>query len=238
MKNDHATREAMIATCRRMNAEGLNSGTSGNLSVRIDGGLLITPSGIDYEAMKPEQIVEMDMEGRYYGDYVPSSEWRFHYDILRARPDVGSVIHSHAPYCTILACCLLDIRPVHYMVAVAGGSVIKCSGYAPFGTPELSRLALDALGPRNACLLGNHGVIAVASGPEKALELLREVENLARISHGARMLNGGVTLTEADMAVVLKRMRTYGKQAADLTPEDLADPDRVMPPKRAGDRLP
>ena len=105
MKNDHATREAMIATCRRMNAEGLNSGTSGNLSVRIDGGLLITPSGIDYEAMKPEQIVEMDMEGRYYGDYVPSSEWRFHYDILRARPDVGSVIHSHAPYCTMLACC-------------------------------------------------------------------------------------------------------------------------------------
>lgn len=237
MNNDIATREEMIDTCRKLNSGNLNLGTAGNLSVRVDGGLLITPSGIPYESMKPSQIVEMDTEGRYYGDYVPSSEWRFHFDILRRRTDVDSVLHSHAPNCSILACCHLDIEAVHYMVGVGAGSVIKCSGYAPFGTPELSRLAIEALGPRNACLLGNHGVIVVGATPVKALDTLQVVEYLARVNIGARQLGGGVVLGDKEINVVLKRFKTYGKQTAELTPEDLADPDRVMPPVRAGDRL-
>lgn len=238
MSGNLAVRQDMIATCLKMNAEGLNTGSSGNLSVRIDGGFLITPSGVAYEAMTPDQIVEMDMEGRYYGDYVPSSEWRFHYDILRQRTDVNVVLHSHAKNCAILACCRMDIEPIHYMVGVAGDQVIRCSGYAPFGTPELSQLALDALGPRDACLLGNHGVIALGATPSKALSVLREVEYLAEVTIGARLLGGGVRLSNAEMAVVLRRFRTYGKQSSELTPEDLADPDRVMPPERAGDALP
>ena len=227
-------RQDMIDTCLKMNAEGLNSGAAGNLSVRVDGGFLITPSGIAYDRMTPEQIVEMDMEGRYYGDFVPSSEWRFHYDILRSRSDADVVLHSHAPNCAILACCRLDIEPVHYMVGVAGGKVIKCSGYAPFGTPELSRLAIEALGPRNACLLGNHGVIALGASATAALNVLREVEYLARLAIGVRLLGGGVQLSDGEMDVVLKRFRTYGKQAAELTAEDIDDPDRVMPPAWAG----
>jgi len=237
MADSLALRKEMIATCVRMNAEGLNSGSSGNLSVRIDGGMLITPSGVAYENMTPDQIVEMDMEGRYYGDHIPSSEWRFHYDILRNRPDIDTVLHSHAPNCAILACCRIDIEAIHYMVGVGGGSIIKCSGYAPFGTPELSRLALEALGDRYACLLGNHGVIALGATPAKAFGVLSEVEYLAQVTIGARSLGGGVMLTPTEMGVVLNRFKTYGKQTDELTPEDLADPDRVMPPERAGDKL-
>jgi len=229
---DAATREEMINACLRLNAEGLNTGSAGNLSVRIDGGFLITPSGVAYDRMTPEMIVEMDMEGRYRGDWVPSSEWRFHWDILRTRSDVNVVLHSHAVNCAILACARMDIEAYHYMVAVAGGSVIKCSGYAPFGTPDLSREALNALGPRNACLLANHGVIALGTTVDKAFGVLAEVEQLARVVIGVRSLGGGRVLSEAEMAVVLSRFRTYGKQVSELTEADLADSDRVTPPER------
>lgn len=237
MQDSTELRREIIATCLKMNAEGLNSGSAGNISVRIDGGFLITPSGIAYDRMTPEQIVTMDMDGRYYGDYVPSSEWRFHYDILRERADAQVVMHSHAPNCATLACCRMDIESHHYMVGVGGGSVIKCSGYAPFGTPDLSREALAALGPRNACLLGNHGVIVLGKTLDKALSVLREVELLARITIGIASIGRGVKLSDDEMAVVLRRFRTYGKQTSELAPEDLNDPDRVVPPERGGDRL-
>ncbi len=224
-------REDIIATCKRMNAAGLNVGTAGNISVRIEGGLLLTPSGIPYDEMRPEQIVEMDEAGRYYGDHVPSSEWRFHYDILKTRPDVDVVLHSHATHCSVLACCRLDIPPIHYMVAVAGGKVVKCSDYAPFGTKELSAAALDALGPRMACLLGNHGVITVGKTLSSAFNVLQEVENLARIAIGARALGGGVLLTDAEMDVVLRRFKSYGKRPEDIDPNLK---ERVEPPAYGG----
>lgn len=231
MTKYHTIRQEMIDTCRKMNATGLNVGTSGNLSVRIENGFLITPTGIDYDTLKPDQIVEMDMTGRYYGDFVPSSEWRFHYDILRQRTDVNVVLHSHSVNCAILACCRLDIPPIHYMIGVSGGSEIKCSGYAPFGTQELSRAALEALGPRMACLLGNHGVIALGNTPDKAFNVLQEVENLARIYIGTRLLGSGVTLTENDMSVVLRRFQSYGKQLSEIDP---SWPDLVEPPVYGG----
>ncbi|SKA35058.1 class II aldolase/adducin family protein [Consotaella salsifontis] len=229
--NYQGIREEMIATCRRMNAAGLNTGSSGNLSVRIDGGLLITPSGIPYDVMRPEQIVEMDEDGRYYGDFIPSSEWRFHYDIQKARPDIKVVLHSHAVHCAILACCRMDIPPIHYMVGVGGGSVVRCSGYAPFGTQALSNEALKALGPRNACLLGNHGVIALGQTMTQAFGVLEEVENLARIYIGTRTLGAGVLLSDADMDVVLQRFKTYGKQAGEIDPSIA---ERVEPPAHGG----
>ena len=238
MTNQTDIRKEMIDTCLRMNAAGLNLGTAGNLSVRIDGGFLVTPSGISYETMTPGQIVEMDFNERYYGDTIPSSEWRFHHAILKRRPDANAVLHSHAIHCAILASCRLDIPPVHYMVAVAGGSLIKCSGYAPFGTEALSREALAALGPRNACLLGNHGVITLGATMDQAFALLEEVEYLARHYIGTRLLGCGVTLNEAEMAVVLERFKTYGKQADELGDVQDSVGDRVVPPKRGGDRLP
>ena len=231
MQNTSSIRQQIIDTCRNMNAAGLNVGSAGNLSVRIDGGLLITPSGIAYDAMTVDQIVEMDMDGRYYGDFVPSSEWRFHYDILKARPDVDVVLHSHAVNCAILACCRLDIPPIHYMIGVAGGKIVKCSGYAPFGTQKLSELALEALGPRMACLLGNHGVIALGKTLAGAFHVLEEIENLARIYIGTRALGGGTMLSDEEMDVVLERFKTYGKQAKDMDPSIT---ERVEPPVFGG----
>ncbi|MDR3440014.1 class II aldolase/adducin family protein [Telmatospirillum sp.] len=234
MDSQTAIRKEMIATCQRMNSEDLNVGSAGNLSVRIDGGFLITPSGIAYDKMDPSQIVEMDNEGRYYGDFIPSSEWRFHHDIFKARPDVDVVLHSHATHCAILACCRLDIPPIHYMVGVSGGSVVKCSGYATFGTQELSVEALEALGPRNACLLGNHGVIAVGKTLNGTFGVLAEVENLARIYIGTRMLGGGALLSDPQMDVVLQRFKTYGKQTDEIDPSIT---ERVEPPVHGGARL-
>lgn len=237
MSDQLSLRQEMIATCKRMNAAGLNEGSAGNLSVRIDQGFLITPSGIAYDKMLPEEIVEMDFEGRYYGDFVPSSEWRFHHAILKARPDANVVLHSHALHCAILSCCRRDIPAYHYMVAAAGDTVIKCSDYAPFGTPELSQHALEALGHRNACLLGNHGVIALGTSLDKAFGLLQEVEYLAKLTIAVFNLGGGVMLNDADMAVVLERFKTYGKQAAELAATDASVTNRVEPPLRGGDRL-
>lgn len=231
MSSEPAIRQEMIATCLKMNATGLNVGSAGNLSVRVGDGFLITPSGIAYEAMTPDMIVPMDMEGRYYGDLVPSSEWRFHYDILKARPDVDVVLHSHATHCAILACTRRDIPAIHYMVGVGGGAVIKCSDYAPFGTQALSAAALAALEDRMACLLGNHGVIALGKTQGQAFRVLQEVEHLARIYIGTLAIGGGVVLGQAEMDVVLQRFKSYGKQAGEIDP---AISERVEPPVHGG----
>ena len=168
-----ALREAIIATCREMNAKGLNQGTSGNLSHRVDGGVLITPSSVPYETMEPEDIVELGFDGTYRGRHRPSSEWRFHRDILKARPDVDVVLHNHATYSTALACHERGIPPFHYMTAIAGGHDIRVSTYACFGTQELSDAVLKALEGRSACLVGHHGLITVAKTLAKALPRAR-----------------------------------------------------------------
>jgi L-fuculose-phosphate aldolase len=231
MSSHLAIRQEMIATCLRMNAAGLNVGSAGNLSVRVGDGFLITPSGIPYDRTTPEMIVEMDLDGRYYGDYVPSSEWRFHSDILKARPDVNVVLHSHATHCAILACTRRDIPAIHYMVGVAGDRVVKCSDYAPFGTQALSQAAIAALGGRMACLLGNHGVIALGKTQEQAFNVLQEVEHLARVYIGTLAIGGGVVLGDAEMDVVLQRFKTYGKQPSEIDP---AITERVEPPVHGG----
>jgi L-fuculose-phosphate aldolase len=231
MSSELQIRQEIIATCLRMNAEGLNVGSSGNLSVRVGDGFLITPSGISYDKITPDMIVAMDMAGRYYGDYIPSSEWRFHYDILKARPDVNVVLHSHAVHCAILASTRRDIPAIHYMIGVAGGSVVKCSGYAPFGTQALSQEALAALEDRMACLLGNHGIIALGKTQADAFHVLQEIENLARIYIGTLQIGGGVVLGAPEMDTVLQRFKTYGKQLGDIDP---AITERVEPPVHGG----
>ncbi len=212
MSGDGALREAMIATARRMNATGLNQGTSGNLSLRVDGGFLVTPTGMDYEALEPEDIVFMRMDGSHEGRRRPSSEWRFHRDILAARPEVGAVLHAHAMFCTTLACLHRGIPAFHYMVAVAGGVDIRCAPYATFGTEELSRHAVTALEGRKACLLANHGLIAVGTSLADALKRAVEVETLAAMYWRALQVGEPVLLSEAEMAVVLEKFKTYGQQ--------------------------
>ena len=147
-------RQSIIDACLRMNALGINQGTSGNISLRHEAGMLITPTSVPYDDMRPEQIVYMGLDTSHDPQQRPSSEWRFHLDILKARPEVNAVVHAHPPYSTMLAIMGLEIPPVHYMIAVAGGDTIRCAPYATYGTQELSEHAVKALEGRSACLLG------------------------------------------------------------------------------------
>jgi len=219
-KLQHADlREEIIATCLKMTALGINHGTSGNVSARIPEGLLITPSGMAYDRMTPADIVRLDHDGNYDGARLPSTEWRFHYDIMRHRPDVGAIVHNHAMHCTVLACLRMEIPAFHYMVAVAGGETIRVAPYARFGTQELSDHALEALDGRNACLLANHGMIALGSSLEKALDLAIEVENLASCYWRCLQVTRPAILSSAQMGEVLERIAAYGKQPEELAPD-------------------
>lgn len=218
MTGGHEARRAMVETCRRMNAGGLNQGTSGNLSVRAGDGILITPTSLPYDLMEPDDIVSMGFDGRHSGPRRPSSEWRFHADILRLRSDVDCVLHCHATYATTLACHHREIPSFHYMVAVAGGTSIRCAPYATFGTQELSDHALAALEGRRACLLGQHGMIALGATPAAALALAIEVEALARLYLQALALGEPPRLSEDEMARVFAQMRRIGYGGAPDTP--------------------
>jgi L-fuculose-phosphate aldolase len=203
-------RQAIIDACRRMNALGINQGTSGNISIRHDDGMLITPTSVPYDAMTAEQIVFMDMDGAFAEGQRPSSEWRFHLDILRSRGDVGAVVHAHPTYCTILAIMGLEIPPIHYMIAAAGGDTIRCAPYATYGTPELSEHAVKALDGRMACLLDHHGMIAVGPSLAKALWLAVEVETLARQYHGCLQIGRPPLLPADEIERVRLKMSGYG----------------------------
>ena len=215
VKDERATREAVIATALAMNAAGINRGKSGNVSARWrDGafdGFLVTPTGVPYQQTAPEQIVAMTLRGEARGTRLPSSEWRFHRDIYAARADAQAIVHAHAPFATTLACMHRGIPAFHYMVAVAGGKEIRCAPYATFGTQELSDHAVAALAGRRACLLANHGMIAVGASLEHALALAVEVETLAEMYWRVLQIGEPVLLSEGEMDVVLEKFRTYGQ---------------------------
>jgi L-fuculose-phosphate aldolase len=209
-------RREVIDTCLKMNAEGINQGTSGNVSVRCEEGFLITASGIAYEKMKPAHVIEMDLEGNYRGDYLPSSEWRMHMDIFRARSEAKAIVHVHSPYATALACLRKEVPAFHYMIGVTGGVSLRVSDYAEFGTQALSDTMLKAMEGRTACLLANHGQICFGPNLSKALWLAGEIENLCHQYWAASLAGKPVILDEAQMTSVLKRFKTYGKQPQDL----------------------
>jgi L-fuculose-phosphate aldolase len=204
-------RQEIIETARRMQACGLNQGTSGNLSVRLEDRLLITPTGMQYDRMRDEDVVELMFDGRVVGSGMPSSEWRIHRDILASRRDADVVLHAHPMFATALACLRRPIPAFHYMVAVAGGDSIRCAPYARFGTQPLSDMALAALQDRRACLMANHGILVLGDSLEKALALAIEVETLA--GQYLRTLEVGepVLLTSAEMNEVLTAFKTYGQ---------------------------
>lgn len=231
-----ALRRAVIATCREMNRLGINQGRSGNVSVRVPEGFLITGSGIAYDAMEPRHVVEMDLDGGYRGEVLPSSEWRMHLDLMRTRPDAQAVVHTHATYATALSCLRLGIPAFHYMVAVAGGPEIRCAGYATFGTEALSRQMLAAIEGRSAALLANHGVIVIGRSLGDALARAVEVETLAKQYWIARTLGAPVVLDEAEMARVLARFRCYGQQRRQNDPDAIEMPVRRDQPRRANRR--
>jgi len=216
-EDDAILRREMVETCRRMNATGINQGTAGNLSVRSRDGFLITPTSLPYDLMEPDDLVRMDFDGTYDGRRRPSSEWRFHRDILQARRDVDVVLHCHSVYATTLACHHKAIPSFHYMTAVAGGTTIRCAAYATYGTQALSDNALSALDDRLACLLGQHGQISLGKTLTAALALAVEVETLSRLYVQALVLGEPPVLPDDEMERVLLQMRnmSYGR-APDL----------------------
>ena len=205
-----AKRQSIIDACRQMNTLGINQGTSGNISLRHGEGMLITPTSVPYDTMQPDQIVFMKLDGAPAAGQRPSSEWRFHRDILKARPEVNAVVHAHPPFSTVLAIMGMDIPPIHYMIACAGGDTIRCAPYATFGTEELSRRAVTALEDRSACLLAHHGMIAVGTSLAKAMWLAAEIETLARQYHGCLQIGTPPLLSKIEIQNVRARMAGYG----------------------------
>lgn len=203
----------VIATALAMTPAGINRGKSGNVSRRFGDGYLITPTGIDYDLLQPQDIVLIDKLGRWdKAGREPSSEWRMHHDIYAARADAGAIVHAHPVYATALACLRQGIPAFHYMVAAAGGRDIRCSDYALFGTQALSDTMLRALEGRRACILANHGIIAYGRDLRKALALAVEVETLAEQYAVACQLGEPVLLSDAEMDDALNRFQTYGHQ--------------------------
>ncbi len=208
-------RETLISTAIEMNACGLNQGRVGNLSVRVDDGFLITPTGLAYAELGPSDIVHMGADGSWAkGQRKPSSEWHFHCDILREYASANAIVHVHSTYATALAATHRGIPAFHYMIAIAGGEDIRCCPYATFGSAELSTLVVAALKDRRACLMANHGMVAYAEDLPAALALAREVELLAKQYCISLQIGGPVLLSEEQMQEALDKFSTYGKQDA------------------------
>jgi len=206
-------RLAVVTAARRLAATGMNPGRSGNLSARVAGGFVVTPSGAAYETLHPDDLVHVDLDGSSGdGQRTPSSEWRLHRDIYARHIEAGAVVHTHSPYATTLACLHRAIPAFHYEVAFAGGADIRCAPYATFGTQELSDAALEALAGRRACLLGNHGAVAYGETLDAAVDLADKVEALARLYWQALQLGEPRLLDAAEMARVLERFAGYGKE--------------------------
>jgi L-fuculose-phosphate aldolase len=212
--SEDALRAEIIATAIRMNDCGINRGKSGNVSARTGAGFLITPTGLAYESLSSKDIVAMTLAGEASGPRLPSSEWRFHRDIYASRADTDAIVHAHSSFATSLACLGRDIPAFHYMIAVAGGKDIRCAPYATFGTQELSDGALAALSGRRACLLANHGMIALGSSLAASLALAIEIEALAEQYWRALQIGAPSVLSDAEMAIVLEKFKTYGQHAS------------------------
>jgi L-fuculose-phosphate aldolase len=215
-KDTTELRHEIIETARSLPKLGLTKGTSGNVSARTNSGFLITPSGMPYESLTADKIVAMDFDGQYRGNILPSSEWRMHLDFYLSKPECGAVVHCHSPRASALSCHRRGIPAFHYMVALAGGDRVECSEYASFGTRALSEAMIAAVGDRNACLLANHGQVAGGPTLKKALSVAEGVEDLADQYLSALVLGEPVILGPDEMAAILQKFKTYGKQTGEL----------------------
>jgi L-fuculose-phosphate aldolase len=215
---DLAIRTAIVQALQSLAALGLNRGTAGNIGVRGDGGFYVSPTGMAYAGMRPEQIVFVRWDGSWDGPTRPSSEWQLHRDVLRERPEFNAVVHTHSPHAAAVSVLEHDIPPIHYMIAAAGGRDVRCARYATFGTAELARQVLLALHDRRACLMAHHGLLAAGSTLERALALAVTVEEMAQLylqvlPHGPLRL-----LSDDEMQRVVERFRSYGQPVQGAPP--------------------
>lgn len=211
-------RAALLSTARKADTTGLNRGTSGNMSVRLRDGFLITPSGVAPDAMSVDDLVCVRSDGTHRGRMAPSSEWLFHRDVFAARADVHAVVHTHSPAATALSCLRQDLPRFHYMVAVVGGDSVRCARYATFGTQALSTEILSALGDRKACLMANHGMVAVGTDLRDAFKLAVEVESLCDIYLRARAAGEPVLLTPEEFRAAQDQFAALNYGAARKRP--------------------
>ncbi len=204
-------RRELLGAIERIVAQRLTPGRSGNLSVRVPGGMLLTPSGVPYESLGAHDLVLVDSRGEVSRrSLAPSTEWHFHSAIYAARPGVCGIVHTHSRFATAVSVLRRDIPAFHYMVAVAGGVDIRCARYATFGTPELAHEVLVALQGRKACLLANHGQVAVGETVAEAVDLACEVETLAEQFTLAMGIGTPVILDSDEMQRVLEKLEKYG----------------------------
>ena len=205
-------RGELVATARRMSELGLAPGTTGNVSVRTARGFLVTPSGMAYDQLRGDDAVAIDLDGTLRpGQHAPSSEWRLHRDILAARPDVSAIVHTHSLFCTSVACLRRPIPAIHYMVARAGGDEIPCADYATYGSAELAASVVRALGPTHACLMANHGMVALGDSLTAALRLASDIETLASQYWHAAQLGQPHVLPSDELDRVRHQFAGYGQ---------------------------
>lgn len=213
MSEEAALRLAIVETMRQLEARGLNRGTSGNVSARFGDGMLVTPSGITPDRLTPESIVLMTGDGTVApGALRPSSEWRMHMGVYRRRADAHAVVHCHARHATILACAGREIPSMHYMVAVGGGATVPLAPYATFGSDELAAGVVSALDGRRACLMANHGLIALGPDLRHALAITEEIEEQAAVYWGTLAIGGPTLLDRAEMDRILVAFAGYGQK--------------------------
>lgn len=232
--NESRLREALVENCRALERLNVNQGTSGNLSARCGDDMLITPSAVPYDVLTPQMIAKMPLQGEYgawTGPVPPSSEWRIHLDILRARTDVGAIIHTHALHATTLSLLHKPIPAVHYMIAAFGGPTIRCTKYAPFGSKELSDLVVEGLRDRHGVLLGQHGMVVTGHDLGQAMWRAVELETLAKMYLLALTVGRPRVLSDAEIMRTVEKFKTYGYQ-----PEKLAALDKKSAKNRESKR--
>lgn len=208
-----ALREAAVAAVRQLDALGMNRGSTGNLSLRVGEGMLITPTGMGAEDLRPQDLVWLGWDGTQRGDWRPSSEWHFHQAIYRVRPDLHAVLHTHSTHAAALACLRRELPAFHYMVAVAGGDSVPCVPYHLFGTEDLSAAVAGAFADRDACLMANHGLVAGGSTLAQAMKVLQEIESLCEVYLKALAVGEPAVLSKDEMAAVITKFASYGKTA-------------------------
>jgi|TARA_B110000008_G_scaffold187437_1_gene186228 L-fuculose-phosphate aldolase len=216
--NKKTKQKLLIKTALRMNEIGLNHGATGNCSCRDGDTYLITPSGVETQNLSEEKVIRMNFSGdivESIDDLKPSSEWRFHQDIMAQRKEVGAIVHTHSIYASAFSLFGNDLPPFHYMIAVAGGDSVRCAPYAMFGTQELSNHIIDALIDRKACLIANHGLVAIGDNLNEALQIAQEVEHLCRLYIEAKNIGEPKLLSKQQMLEVVKRFKTYSRWIKD-----------------------
>lgn len=207
-------RMLMVEKGKKMLASGLTEGTGGNVSICVKPkeAFLISPSGMEYDTIAPEDMVLLGWNGDVLeGSRTPSSEWELHRGAYDVRPEARGVVHTHSPYATAYSCLGKDLPPIHYLIGYAGTSV-PWTPYALFGSSELVRSAVPALKRSRGILLGNHGVLAVGNSLENAYTTAEAVEYVAKIYCYARTMGEPRILSEKDMERALERFVTYGQK--------------------------